>query len=95
MKETICDGSGRVQYYKSRGETLLLCETVGIRHIHCECGNPVIGGVLGDRCMDCNTRTSGMSLHKQIGYIRETREHLDVTRNSARQRDGQDQNPSE
>lgn len=94
MKEPICDGSGRIVYYRSRGERLLLCETL-VSHIHCECGNPIIGGNLGDHCMECNVRTSGMSLHRQVGYIRESREHLDVTRNSAKRRDEQDLSRSE
>lgn len=78
--EKICDGSGKPAYYRYKGRKILLCETL-VPHIHCECGEPIIGGSPGDRCKDCNRRSAGLALHLQETK-REDRNHINVTERS-------------
>ena len=90
--DKICNGSGEPAYYRYKGRKILLCETVGVRHIHCECGEPVIGGSVGDRCKDCNRRSAGLALHLQETK-REDRNHINVTERSGGRRVSLDLNP--
>ena len=79
--EKTCNGSGKPTYYHYKGRRLLLCETL-VPHIHCECGEPLPGADMGDRCSECNERRAGMSVHAKDGHMRENREHLNTKENS-------------